>query len=202
MKNNNKWIKEYIDNINLNDIKWIKLNASKLNIFFNDNYLDKEIWQYVYDKDANKLFPTPLGMSYINFNSPINDKTSSFLLGIVDNNIKKKTIIAATIYLDEYYLFTDQIQPLTYIITAEVNYYFRNLGIYKKMCKELYNYIKLNQHILTTRESELGKICHTYKILKESLLASGFNQKIFEDNNCQCNQELYNLLCSKTKILK
>lgn len=202
MKNIDKWINEYIKDLNLNNIEWICLNAQELNIFFDNNYLDKELWKYVLDTNASKLFQNPLGMYYLSFNSPINEKKYKFLLGIVNNNINKKTIVSSIIYLDKYYLFNNQKEPLTYISTVETNKYLQNLGIYKKMCKALYNYINHNQHILTTKESELGKICHTFDILKTTLINQGFKKNIFEDNNSICNQELYNLLCSKEKVLK
>ena len=202
MNNIDKWINEYINNIDLNNIEWICLNANELNMFFDINYLDKELWQYVLDTKASKLFPTPLGMYYLNFNSPINEKKYKFLLGIVNNNINKKTIVSSIIYLDKYYLFNDQKEALTYISTVETNKYLQHLGIYKMMCKALYNYINHNQHILTTKESELGKIYHTFNILKNTLKELGFQKNLFEDNNSICNQELYNLICSKEKVLK
>ncbi len=121
MENMHKWINDYIKNVNLDEIEWIKLNATELDTFLEDNYLDKEEWEYVHDENANGLYPTLLGMNYLNINSPINDKESSFLLGIVNNSIGKKTIVAATIYLEEYFIFTDQEIPVTCISTMEVN---------------------------------------------------------------------------------
>ena len=70
MNNLERWINNYIKNINLNEINWINLNANELNNFFTENYLDKEVCAYVMDKNASKLFPTPLGLYYLNFNSP------------------------------------------------------------------------------------------------------------------------------------
>ena len=90
MENIHRWINNYIKNVNLDEIEWIKFNATELDTFLEDNYLDKEEWEYVHDENACSLYPTLLGMNYLNINSPINDKDYSFLLGIVDNCIGKK----------------------------------------------------------------------------------------------------------------
>jgi len=202
MNNINRWYKNYIKNINLKKIEWIKVNSNELNIFLENNYLDKEVWKYVHDENASKLYPTLLGMNYLCINSPQNDRESSFLLGIVDNNIGKKTVVAAMIYLNEYFIFTDQDKPITYISTAEVNSYFRNKGIYKKMCEVLINYINLNQHIVISRQTEMGINCNVFNILKDTLLSNGFQNSIIEDNYGMINSELHDVICSKSKTLK
>ena len=202
MENMHKWINDYIKNVNLDEIEWIKLNATELDTFLEDNYLDKEEWEYVHDENANSLYPTLLGMNYLNINSPINDKESSFLLGIVNNNIDKKTIVAATIYLDEYFIFTDQEIPVTYISTMEVNSFFRKRGIFKKMCGVLINFIDPNQHIVTTKQTEMGLMCKTFDTLKSILISNGFMNSIFEDNYGMIYSELHDTICAKRKKLK
>ena len=117
------------------------------------------------------------------------------------NNIGKKTIVAATIYLDEYVIFTDQEIPVTYISTMEVNSFFRKRGIFKKMCGELINFINPNQHIVTTRQSEMGLMCKTFDTLKSTLISNGFMNSIFEDNNGMIHSELHDIICSKIKVL-
>ena len=198
----NKWYKNYIENIALETIEWIKLDSNELDTFLENNYLDREVWEYVHDKNANSLYPTLLGMNYLNIYSPLNDKEYSFLLGIVKNNIGKKTIVAATIYLDQYYIFINQEKPITYISTMEVNSYFRNRGIYKQMCKELINYINLKQHIITTKQTEMGAKCNVFNILKNILTSNNFNNYIFEDNYSLIHSELHDAICSKEKSLK
>lgn len=202
MEKANKWISEYIENINLEKIEWIKLNSSELNNFIRENYLDEDTWQYVRDENVNSLYPTLLGMHYLNLDNSINNRAYSFLLGIVDNNIGKKTIVGAAIYLDEYFIFTDQESPLTYISTMEVNSYFRNRGIYKKMCEVLIKFVNQNQHIITTMQSEIGLKCHVFEILKEELEKSGFKNYIFEDSYHLINSKLHNIICFKQKVLK
>jgi len=202
MENIHKWINNYIKNINLDEIEWIMLNATELDAFLEDNYLDKEEWEYVHDENANSLYPTLLGMNYLNINSPINDKEYSFLLGIVNNNIGKKTIVAATIYLDEYFIFTDQERPVTYISTMEVNSFFRKRGIFKKMCEILINFVNPNQHIVTTKQTEMGLMCKTFDTLQRILISNSFMNSIFEDNNGMIHSELHDIICSKRKVLK
>ena len=141
-------------------------------------------------------------MNYLNIYSPINNKSSNFFLGVVNNNIGKKTIISAIIYLEEYYMFTNQNIPLTYISTIEVNSYFRNKGIYKKSCKALLNFLNYDQHILISKQSEMGKKCKVFEIFKETALNNGFQNQILEDNYSINTKEFQDIICSKTKVLK
>jgi len=202
MKYISKLYNDYIKNIDLEKIEWVKLNSSELDIFLKNNYLYKEVWEYVYDENANKLYPTLLGMSYLCFNSPLNDRECSFLLGIVDNNIGKKTVIAATIYLEEYFIFSDQERPVTYISTMEVNSFFRKRGIFKKMCEILINFVNPNQHIVTTKQTEMGLMCKTFDTLQRTLISNGFQNCILEDNYGMIKSELHDIICAKGKVLK
>ena len=199
MEYNEKWINDYIKNINLENIKWLNLNALELGIFFDENYYDKEVWKYVLDKNATSLYPTPLGMYYLNLNNPMNLKKHNFFLGVVNNNIGKQTIVSAITYLDNYYLFNNQ-EPLTYLITTEVSSYFRNQGIYKQMCMALFDYINYNQHILITQTSQLGEKCKVYEILKQTAIIKNFKNYILEDKGRP--YELFNIISSKNKVLK
>lgn len=197
MKNTNKWINDYIKNIDLKKIEWIKLNCDELDSFFKQNYLDKNGWEYVCDDNANSVYPTLLGMDYLNFNNTSNTKDYNFLLGVVNNNINKKTVVCATIYLDEYFIFEEQEIPVTYISSMEVNSYFRNMGLYKKMCKILLDFINPNQHIITTKKSKMGIKYNTFNILRDILISNGFEKSIFEDNNGLINSELHDVVCFK-----
>ena len=199
MGNKSKWINDYIKNINIEKIEWIKLNADELYLFLEQNYLDKNGWEYVYDKHATNLYPTLLGMNYLNFDNPINNKNYSYLLGVVDNNIGKKTVVCATMYIDEYFMFEDQKIPVTYISSMEVNSYFRNKGVYKKMCEALTNFINPNQHIVATKQSKMGAKYNVFKVLKDILILNGFENDIFEDNHGMINSELHDKICSKIR---
>ena len=94
-------------------------------------------------------------------------------------------------------MFEEQEVPVTYISSMEVNSYFRNRGLYKKMCEVLINFINPNQHIITTKESKLGIKYNTFNILKNTLVSNGFEKSIFEDNNGLINSELHDVVCSK-----
>ncbi len=200
MNNTDIWINDYIKNINIEKIEWIKLNCNELDSFLKNNYFDKKVFKYVCNEN-DSVYPTLLGMTYINIcNTYSNDY--NFLLGIVDNNIGKKTIVAAMIYLEKYYMFTNQEKPVTYLSTTEVNYYFRNRGIYKKMCEELVNHINFNQHIITSKQSRIGKKYNIINILRNIMLSNGFKNKILEDNYCLTNKELSETISEKQIILK
>ena len=183
-------------------ITFLEEKSTNIITFLENNYLDREVWKYIQNEELNSLYPAPLGMNYLNFDSPLNDKKYNFLLGIVNNNISKKTIVCATIYLDEYFIFTNQKTPLTYISSMEVNYYFRNMGIYKKMCDVLIYYINCDQHIITTKQTEMGAKYNVFKILCNTLISNGFQKCIFEDNCRMINSELYDVICSKQNVLK
>ena len=172
-----KWIKEYISDIDLNKIEWLKLNSSELDEFYKENYLDKSVWEYVHGDDVN-IYPCLLGMRYLNLYTPSDGKKYSFFLGVVNNNINKKTIVSDIIYIDKYYFFDNKDKPYTYISTAEVNSYFRRLGLYKLMCSEFIKYINLNQDIITTEETIMGNMCHTFDYLKSILNDNGFNNNV------------------------
>lgn len=202
MTNVEKWINDYIKNIDLKNIEWIKLNSTELDEFLQINYFDRELWEYVHDNDANSLYSTLLGMHYLNLYSPTNNKEYSFLLGIVNNSISKKTIVCSITYLDEYFIFTDQKVPLTYISTIEVNSFFRNQGLCKKVCEIFFDFINPNQHILTSRQSEMGKKCKVYNILRKAAIKKGFEKYILEDNYNLDNSRLHEMICSNPKILK
>ena len=201
MLNSNKWFNDYIKNVDIGKIEWIKLNCDELEYFFEQNYLDKNGWEYVCDDAASNVYPTLLGMSYLNFNNSLNNKEYSFLLGVVNNNINKKTVVCATIYLDKYFMFEEQEAPVTYISTMEVNSYFRNKGIYIKMCEVLIDFINSNQHIITSKQSKMGIKCNVFEILKNILISKGFNNYIFVNNNGLVNSELHDIVCSN-KVLK
>ena len=196
-----KWINDYIKNIDLENIEWVKLNSNQLYEFIQNNYLDKELWQYVIDGNSN-IYPRLLGMHYLNLDSPINKKEHNFLLGIVDNNIGKKTIVCAVTYLDDYFVFDNQNEPLTYVSSVEVNSFFRNQGIYKKVCEVFFEFIINNQHILISKQSEMGKKCKVHEILKDIGIKKGFDKCIWEENCGLENLKLYEIICDNQKISK
>ena len=99
-----KWFDEYISNIKLDNIIWIKFNAYDLNKFLVRNYFDKEEYEYVTELNNNTLYPSILGLQYLNTSIPNILENYNYLIGVVENNIHKKTIVAALVYSENYYI--------------------------------------------------------------------------------------------------
>lgn len=197
---NEKWFNNYIYNIDLSKIEWIKLNKDELNNFYEENYFDKSEWCYITNEDES-TFLKPLGLHYLCFDN--GNKDYSFLLGIVKNNIGKKTIVAAMMYLENYCIFSDQKVPLTYISSVETNLFFRNKGIYSKMCEIIIDYINSNQHIIISKESKMGKEYNVVEKMKKSLIENGFEKTIWiDDYLIYGNSNFWDIIELKQKVLK
>ena len=145
--------------------------------FFDNNYFDMSNYSFVFDKGN---LDVPIGMHYIEFTEMPGLK---YILGVINNNIDKKTIVAALGYVDDYLLFNDQKEFITYISTVEVNRYFRNMGL----CKELIDrasllFININQNILISELSEMGRLSHVDKIFVNTLTSYGFDKDFRSDN--------------------
>lgn len=191
-----KWEREYINNLDINNIEWIKLDKNELEKFLLDNYYDSDFSCYVVSDDG--FFGVPIGLYYLSFEYGNCYSNYNFILGVIDNNINKKTIVSAIIYIDKDYLLTEQTLPITYISSVEVNSYFRNKGILTKMTEELINFINPNQDILVSEESELGRRCGVYSKIRNNLFNRGFTNDIWIDNN-DYNEDIdiYNSLVKK-----
>lgn len=174
MENRQKWIKDYTEGVDTQNIQWLQMDANELYKFFETNYLDKDLWKFVQDEEVVSINPVPLGMKYLSFYSPQVEPNHSFLLGVADNNIGKKTIVAATVYREACLLYAAQKEPITYIITMEVNSYFRQRGVFKEMCEALINCVNPNERIITSRESDEGETHHAFETLKSTLESHGF----------------------------
>lgn len=198
---NDKWVKNYIEGIDLTNIEWIKFDEDGLKKFYQENYLDIDEWKYVINNTRDGYFHAPIGLRYLSIS--YNNTDYKFLLGVVNNNIGKKTIVAAMIYLENYYMFTEQVQPLIYISSLEVNSYFWNNGIYKRMCEVVIKFINPNQHIILSLESDMGRKYEVGRIFREILMQRGFKRTIWMDTFSLCsNKELYNIVCFKSKVLR
>lgn len=197
-----RWEKEYTSGIDITKIKWVKLSLDELKTFYEENYLDRKIWEYVTEENRNMMWANPIGLHYLTINE--NDAKSNFLLGLCTNSIHKKTIIAAIQYRDEHYLFMDQVIPFTYISTVEVNRYFWHKGIYKEMCNQLVHFIRLNQPVLTSRESAMGAHYRVCSIMEEALRKNGFTESFWIDNNLvyKDTTEMRNQVCTPKTYVK
>lgn len=199
MTKKEKWIYDYIKDVDLNNIEWIKLNSSELEEFFKNNYYDETEHEYVSTESDTYRKDMPLGLYYLSFKFINNDY--SFLLGVVNNRIGKKTIVANIMYLENEFLFSGQINPCTYISSVEVNAYFQNQGIYKKMCEAFIQYVDYDQHIVVSRESEMGKKCRVFDTLKTTLIINGFQKKVLNDKYFN-RSELCDEVCEKEHVLQ
>jgi len=197
LKRFNKWLHNYIEDVDISNIEWVKLDFNELRIFFNENYFDEDENIYVVEDDFN----IPFGLYYLTFNS-FCDKYN-YLLGIVDNNIGKKTIVSAIVYLEDYYFFAAQDIPVTYVSTVEVNSYFWNNGIYKRMCDEFVKIINPNHHLVISEESEIGRLCGVVRNMNKSLYNNGIFKECIVDNFYIDNSYFRNLLCvDKNALVK
>ncbi len=121
----------------------------------------------------------PIGMYYLNFESMPGMK---YVLGIVDNNIKKKTIVSALVYCDEYKIFSNQKEYITYLSTVETNTYFRNRGLYYDLIINSFKYINHNQNILISEISNMGKKYHVYDSFIQIFRSKGFTMNISNES--------------------
>ena len=186
-----KWVCEYINNIDISNIEWLTLDSKELKKFFEDNYCDDECNSYV--KEINLMpIEIPLGMFYLSYNYINND--FKYLLGVVPNNIGKKTIVGCLMYLDECYLFASQQDPVTYALSIEVNSYFRNKGIFGKMIKEFISRINPNQHLVVSKQSDIGKLYKVFNIVEAKAKECSFEKKVLYDD-LDSKKELEKIVC-------
>ena len=186
-----RWVEEYIKDVSVSDIEWITLNSEELKKFFINNYYDDECDSYVKENCVSPI-EIPLGMSYLAFNYINYDFKN--LLGVVPNNIGKKTIVGCLMYIDDCYLFEEQSNPVTYVLSVEVNSYLRNKGIFKKMVKKFVESINGNQHLCISNQSLLGKECNVFKTISNIAKESSFNKEVL-CNDYISNIELKKIVC-------
>lgn len=181
----NKWKSEYIDDVDLDNIEYLNLTPNELNKFLNDNYLDKSIFGYV---SSQEFSSKPIGLVYLDYaflNSQSQyEKEKRFLIGIVSNNKGTKTIISVFKYYDKYFFTKEQKIPLTYILSVEVNEFFRKKGLYKKLIFESLNHINPNNPIIITIESEIGCEIGAINIIKDIYYSNGFDRDIRSIAEC------------------
>ena len=187
-----KWVYEYIQNIDISNIEWLTLNSEELKKFFVDNYYDNKCNSYVKEFCATPI-EVPIGMSYLAFNYINYDFRN--LIGVVPNNIGKKTIVGCLMYLDDCYLYEEQKDPVTYILSVEVNSHFRNKGIFKKMVDEFIRNINENQHLFISNQSLMGKECKVFETVNNIAKMHSFSKKVL-CNDYICNEELKKIVCN------
>lgn len=194
-----RWIREYTWGINISDIEWLVLDNKEMRSFFDKNYLDLKTWNYATDDLLDKK---PVGLCYLSFNREC--VNMRHLIGVCKNKINKKTIIACITYVEDYRIFSNQLKPLTYLITAEVNKYFRNRGLSKVMFDEFAKVINPDLHFLSTSESDMGSTCHIFENLRQCLINNGFDKSITIDDHSDYiySKEYYDIISENSMQLK
>ncbi len=197
-----KWQKEYIDNINIDNISYLNLTPNELRDFFFDNYLDTKEWTFVTDSINHSY--RPIGLLYLNYDN-FDEKNKyeinkRYLIGVVNNNKGKKTIVSCIKYCFDYDFYENQVIHLNYFMTVEVNKYFRGKGLCKDIIKEYTKYIDYNNPLIITLESEMGKLCSTHNIITNNLRENGYEQDI--RSIADCSQEYINMLTNTFKLKK
>ena len=197
-----KWIYEYIENLDINNIEWLNLNYKELYKFLLENYYDEEAEEFA-NINYDRFFDyNPIGLRYIDvgvvrYRSTLENINNNFLLGVTKNNKGTKAILSDVEYNNNYMLFNNQINKITHIIAAETNSFYRNKGLYKLLMNKLTDYIDLSKNILCTNESSMGREYHTFETFCKILKDKGFNKDIRMEMDI--NSEYKNIL---TKILK
>ena len=118
-KNSKRWYQEYIRGVDLNNLKWQKLNALELKKFYLDNYYDQDENCYVINPDANLM--APLGMNYASI--VYIEDSASHLISSIPNNIGKETLVTFLSFTEDYRDPRFK-ELLTYIDCLEVNSFF------------------------------------------------------------------------------
>lgn len=189
----NELIKDYIDGVNLSNIEYQSLTANELYDFLNDNYIDKN--GFVSSDDSPSK---PIGFEYLDY-SLLNFSNAKYLIGYVQNNIGKKTIVSYLKYYDNYLFDKEQQIPLTYILTIEVNEYLRRKGLFKQLIKESINHIDINNPVITTIESDLGYKIGIVEIIKKIYYENGFNKDIRSIG--ECDEQYLEMINNKKRAL-
>ena len=186
-----KWYSNYIDGIDINKIKYVCISDEELKSFYKENGYVARKGSFIKSDDGTYEWIAPRGMHYLQFNKMMGMK---YIIGIVNNNINRDTIISALAYVDDYKLFTEQDKFITYFSTVETNVYFRGMGLFKELILNSYDFINHNQHILISGESIMGKKCNFYRSINDIYREKGFKMDIRSDTDNFDENEYYNFL--------
>ena len=121
-----KWMNEYIYDIDLNNIKYLCLNKNEMIDFIKTNYYDVDLKRFVTGIGDVTL----IGLQYVSYaicydELKKEDESMKYLIGVVQNNKKTYTIVNAIRFYDNCYIIKDQKTPVNYLEFAETNLYFR-----------------------------------------------------------------------------
>ncbi len=175
----NRWKKEYIEGINLENIEYLTLTEKELELFVRENY---------FDQTTNKLISRqldsyrPIGLTYLSFDSIVSSSPyeveKTYLIGVCTNQKGTKTILSVIKYVDNFLYYENYTIPQTFFGYVEVNDFFRQKGLCKQIIDVFAKQINPNNPVLITEESVLGRRCKTINMVKSSLIQNGFTQSI------------------------
>jgi len=171
-----RWIREYIDDVDINNIEYVTFTEEELESFILENYMDTMNYRLV--SRQNDPY-RPIGLVYLSFNeiktnNPY-EKEKRYLIGICKNKKGKKTIISVLKYFDNYIYSQSFTTPLTFFASVEVNEYFRNHGLCRNIINIFSKQVNKENPILITEESILGSIYGTTRMLRDSIQKNGLN---------------------------
>lgn len=191
---NNKWYKDYIAGVNINNTSYLNFTNKELLDFYKKNYYDINTGELVSSFEDSIGWLSPIGMYFLNFENMLGMK---YVLGVADNSINKKTILSALCYIDDYIIFPDQIKYLTYLFTVETNCFFRGKGLYKELINNSFQFIPKKQNILVSELSNLGRKCHVDSVLEKIYRNKGFMMDIRSDTDNFDDKIYYDFLSKK-----
>lgn len=180
-----KWYQEYIADIDLNELKWIKLNQAELKEFYDENYYDSEAKCYAMSTKKHSFVVSPFGLEITSFLFDMEQKKSKHILGIVPNNKGKYTIVCKIKLREDYILgdiLGDASTPYIYINCMEVNRFFRNMGISKTSVYQFYNLINMDKDIIMSDETDNGKECRVNENFCNTLYSLGYTGTVITES--------------------
>jgi hypothetical protein len=146
-------------------LNYYKFNENEFDEFVRINYLDK---YHTVSWRTNGNYNL-LGLTYTSFDGPRHN--NNFLVSTLPNDRHKETIVGIIKYNPNYQNMTSY--PVTYVSYVETNHFYQRKGVYKNMVNLLIENIPLNQHLITSMESDVGKIVGTHKIIESAVKSKG-----------------------------
>lgn len=171
----NKFYKDYVYNVDIDNIEYRCFTYNELLEFLKSNYYDDELNKYVcWQPDG---FNAPFGMYFLDF-MPYSEDLS-YLLGFSKNSKGTNTIVFCMIYDRNYASVNDDNKKISYIDKVETNYFFRNRGIFTKSLNYIREVLKDNNIVVISPESVMGSKISLFK--KISSLFDGEPKVMDED---------------------
>ena len=159
----NKYYRDYIMNVNLDEMEFKRFTYKELVEFLKKYYYDEELNKFVYWQPDG--FTTPFGMYYLDFTTYAEDV--SYLLGLVNNSKGGKTIAFCMVYDNSYGPMDEVDNKVGYINTIETNYFFRNKGVLKKSLIHIRDIFSNHNLLVTSPESITGGKVSMIKRIRE-----------------------------------